>query len=99
MPKAQLALFRLSEGSNKQTRKEIRPDESSRHDGRLSSKSQKCVPPRGHAQLESSTKPVRTPENPRLSQIGRLVGGSLVSLGWFGQLLPQWAAISTLQLL
>ncbi len=73
-----MALFRLNEGSNKQTRKEIRPDENSRHDGRLGSKPQKCVPPRGHAQFEGSTKPVLTPENPRLPPPGRLARGSLV---------------------
>jgi hypothetical protein len=55
---AHLALFTLIEGSNKQTRKEIRPDESSRHDGRLGSKSQKHVPPCGYAILEGPTKPV-----------------------------------------
>ena len=62
-------------------RKEIRPDENSRHDGRLSSKSQKCVPPRGYAVLEGTTKPVRTPENPRLSPLRRVARGSLVGQG------------------
>jgi hypothetical protein len=53
-----LAWLRLNQGSNETTRKEIRPDENSRHNGRLRSYSQKRVPPRGSACYQGATKPV-----------------------------------------
>ena len=78
--RAELAFFRLNEGSNKTNRKEIRPDENSRQDGRPGSNKQTPVPHCGPARLQGAAKPLRAPEDTGIPPSGRLGGGRISPL-------------------